>query len=522
MSSRRTILFVIAGILVVVVLATNFLPGGGAKPTPTPTTVPVVVAKHDIPPYTLLRVEDVRTAQIPANKVVVEEVFSGLREVAGLMTTTEIRAGNAIERSNVLVPDPSWLKGDMRIFSFYVSTARVLGGQLRPGHRIDLLVTRGKTDKRPAESRWLAYNLWVVGVHQASGAEVGRPTVAVYNPTPTLRGERAGSELLPVNPRSAQGASNLVVVAADRETARIIGDYLGAQQYDAWVYIIPAESGPRPVQVTPSRIDGVVFEDLNGSGEQEEDERGLDNFKVTLFDEAGAILNTYDTDSGGKFYFEGLMPGTYRLEVAVPEKYVATTPKRLTQRVGEGINYYVEFGLVQASTPTATAEPPKPPTATPTPVSTPKPSGVATPTPPPPGKATLRMSDRENGNEVLEFPKGVQDVWAVLTFSECPQNMPYTIKAYYTGKGNEEHQVGSGTWVGGSGTISVKVSAKGLTPSGNFEPGFYVTVLRTGPEDAIRDLKLWSVSSSSTTVVHKATPSPSNMDRTGSEVERQR
>ena len=521
MSNRRTILFIIAGVLLVVVLISNFLPGGGAKPTPTPTTVPVVVAKHDIPPYTLLRVEDVRTAQVPANKVAVEGVFSGLREVAGLMTTTEVRAGNAVERSNVLVPDPSWLKGDMRIFSFYVSTARVLGGQLRSGHRIDLLVTRGKTEKRPAESLWLAYNLWVVGVQQASGADVGRPTAAVYNPTPTQKGEKASSsDLLPVNPRGAQGASNLVVVAADRETGRVIGDYLGAQQYDAWVYIIPAESGPRPTQIIHSKIDGVVFEDKDGSGEQEEDERGLDEVTVTLFDEGGVTLNTYKTDSGGKFYFEELTPGTYRLEVSVPANYTPTTSNRLTQKVGEGINYYLKFGLAQLGTPTATAEPPKPPTATPTMTPTPKPGEVVTPTPPPPGTATLHMSDRQDGAEITEFPKGVQEVWAVMTFSDCPKDMPYTIKAYFTGTGNEEHEVSSGTWAGGSGKKSVRVMPTKLTPSGSFEPGFYVSVLRTGSENAIRDLKLWSVSSS-TTVTHKATPSP-NMPVTGSDVERQR
>ena len=519
MGNRRTILFIIAGVLLVVVLITQFLPStGGTKATPTPTTVPVVVAKRDIPPYTILRVEDVRTSQIPANKVIAEDVFSGLREVAGMMTTTEIRSGNAVEKSKVLEPDPSWLTGDMRIFSFYVSTARVLGGQLRPGHHIDLLVTRGETQDQSAQSLWLAYNVWVVGVQQSTGADVLRPTAAVYNPTATPKGEKADTTgLLPVNAgRAQQGASNLVVVAADRETARVIGDYLGAQQFDAWVYIIPGETAARRTPPTPSKIDGVVFEDKNGSGEQEIEERGLDEVTVTLSDEGGATLNTYITDSGGKFYFEDLKPGTYRVEVAVPAPYAPTTSKRITQKVGEGLNYYLKFGFAVPPSPTAT---PIPPTAVPA-TSTPAPTKPGeTVTPAPPGTAKLHMSDRENGPAIEGFPEDVKEVWAVMTFTDCPKDMPFTIKGYFAPKGNQEYQLSSGTWGGGSGTKSVRIMPKDLTLSSTFEVGSYVTVLRTGPENAIRDLKLWSVTTSKT-----ATPDTgdNSMDHTGSDVERQR
>lgn len=514
MSSRRTILFAIAGVLAVVVLITNFLPGGGAKPTPGPTLVPVVVAKHDIPPYTVLRIEDVRTAQVPSGKV--EDVFGGLREVAGLMTTTEIRAGNAVERSNVLMPDSSWLKGDMLIFSFYVSTARVLGGQLRPGHHIDLLVTRAGTEELPAESLWLARNLWVVGVHQSSGEDVGRPTAAIYNPTPTQKGDKGTStDLIPVNPeRARQGASNLVVVAAHRETAQMIGDYLGAQLYDAWVYIRPGQLGTGGATAVPSgRIDGLVFVDQKNPAVHDRDEAGLDDVTVTLSGEATSL--TFTTDSGGRFFFDQLAPSNYRVEVTMPEGYVNTTPMRLSLYVAEGQNHHILFGLTRPTSPTSPV--PTPTEAAAGATSTP-PKAEVTETPLPPGSVALHMSDRENGPALAEFGREVQEVWAVLEFKDF-KDAACVVKAYFEGTGNQEHQVSSFTWTGGSGPKSVRVMPTDLTSSGKFEPGVYVSLVRVGPEGTVRDLKFWRVSGNATVT----TPTPTGaIPPTGSDVERQR
>ena len=191
--SRKVILFAIAFLLLIVVIWMQISKPRGPQIAEA-ETMSVVVASHDIPPYTVLRQEDVRAMQLSPDQGI--DSFGGIREPVGLMTTTEFRSGSPIRRSEVLTPDAAWVQGDMLIFSFYVATDRIVGGQLRPGHHLDLLVTRPETRDQPAESLWLARNLWVVGVYQSSGDEVLRPTVSLPTPTPrdsTARSSSGGS-----------------------------------------------------------------------------------------------------------------------------------------------------------------------------------------------------------------------------------------------------------------------------------------------------------------------------------------
>ena len=133
----------------------------------------------------------------------------------------------------------------MLIFSFYVPTSRIVGGQLRPGHHIDVLATRGESRDVSAESLWLAENVWVVGVYQASGEDVPRPPVGapeVSDESETTGGGTLGFAQATTGSGAEQGPANLVVVAANRETGKVIGDYFGARLYEAWVYVRPGDA----------------------------------------------------------------------------------------------------------------------------------------------------------------------------------------------------------------------------------------------------------------------------------------
>ena len=499
MTRRKVVLFAIASLLLIWVIWLQI-----SKPKQPSLvkdiTIPVVVAKHDIPPYTILSLEDVRTAQLPPS--LAANSFGGLSELVGLMTTTEVRAGNVIDRSRVLMPDSTWREGEMLIFSFYVPTARILGGQLRPGHHIDLLVTRAETTDQPPQSLWLARNLWVVGVYQASGEEVERPTQVPQEATPQAQTGTGGGALsfsTSATTRSRQGAANLVVMAAPRATAKMIGDYLGARLYEPWVYVRPGQTSVE-LPTLLGRIDGFVFEDANKNRLQERDEPGIDDVTVTLYDEKGVAKDAAQTVSGGTFYFDGLETGTYYVEETDPEGYVSLTPNRLRAEVVGGQNLHIVFGDMKpapqptpestatVSAPTPTRQPPTPvPTATATPTQYGRTESGAVPT-----KlcdCSLQMSDRENGPQVRSFSQD-DEVWAVVSFQDCPENMAYTVRSTFAETGDQERMNGVSTWAGGSGTVSIKV-----TPwlADRFEPGGYTTYLRLGPERLGCDYKWWSV-----------------------------
>lgn len=387
----------------------------------------------------------------------------------------------------------------MLIFSFYVPTARILGGQLRPGHHIDLLVTRPETSSQPPQSLWLARNLWVVGVYQASGQDVLRPTAAPQELAPQAQsGTGGGALILPpsAEARSRQGAANLVILAAPEATAKMIGDYLGARLYDAWVYVRPGQTSAEPI-VLLGRIDGVVFEDANKNRLQERDEPGLDGVAVTLYDEKGAARGTAETASGGTFYFDDLETGTYYAEETDPEGYVSLTPNRLRAEVVGGQNLHIFFGDLKPAppptlVPTVVVVPPttrEPPT--PAPTATPPQEKSTTPGPVPtkPCDCDLQMSDQENGQRVSGFSQE-DEVWAVMSFRDCPENMAYTVRSFYAATGDEERVNGISTWAGGSGTVSIRVKP---WLAAEFGPGTYTTFLKVGPDNVVCDHEFWSV-----------------------------
>ncbi len=185
MPTRRLVLMLIIGILLAVVLG-SFL----VKPTEPKMveqgTRQVVVAKRIIPPYSVLKAStDLMTRTVPLSEA--GYAFSTPAELDGWFVNKELPTNSIIRTSDVLPLDPNWVAGDMLVFSFYVATDRVVGGQVRPGHHVDLLVTHPETNVEFARGLWLARNLWVVDVRQVSGGTVTRSRSATSNTrSPTM------------------------------------------------------------------------------------------------------------------------------------------------------------------------------------------------------------------------------------------------------------------------------------------------------------------------------------------------
>jgi Flp pilus assembly protein CpaB len=512
MPNRKVLLFAIAGVLLLIVIFLQMRPASDGA-TPTMTVVPAVVAKYDIPPYTILNIDHLRSDKLPASQAA--SAYGGIRDLVGLMTTTELRAGNVIRHSDVLAPDASMGSGDMLVYSFYVQTARVLGGQLRPGHHIDLLVTRPESRDEPAQSLWLARNVWVVGVQQASGEEVSRATPAVYATAEPARKDAASALVDLGAPRSTQreGAANLVVVITHREVARMIGDYIGAQLYEPWVYIRPEQSALQGTPQALGRIDGVVFEDLTNIGIQDRSERGLDGVTVSLYDASNALKASAKTASGGKFAFDRLASGEYIVEQAAIEGYSPVTPSRLHVYVAEGQNLHIVFGNQSARVAEAVA-------ATPALVAPTLPAPRETPAvAAQPGTPSLRISDRRDGPEKTAFAEPPQEVWAIVECKDCAANLPYSVVLLAGATGNQERRIGGGNWSSGSTGESFRMTPEQGTV---FQPGTYVTALRTGPPgDVQTQFKLWSVAGPGAALVPAGTPTI-RFPNTGQDVERQR
>jgi len=81
---------------------------------------------------------------------------------------------------------------------------------------------------------------------------------------------------------------------------------------------------PAPTPVKRGSIGDTVWEDLNYNGMRETGENGVKGVTVKLLDANGKVLETTVTDANGKYLFDNLNAGNYRVEVVEPEGYFAT------------------------------------------------------------------------------------------------------------------------------------------------------------------------------------------------------
>ncbi len=65
-----------------------------------------------------------------------------------------------------------------------------------------------------------------------------------------------------------------------------------------------------------------VWNDVNLNGIQDENEVGIEGVEVVLFNDMNSVVDTRYSDSSGKYTFNNLAAGTYRINVTLPENYL--------------------------------------------------------------------------------------------------------------------------------------------------------------------------------------------------------
>ncbi len=76
--------------------------------------------------------------------------------------------------------------------------------------------------------------------------------------------------------------------------------------------------------VARGSIGDTVWEDVNYNGIRDANEAGIKGVTVRLLNSAGTVIETTTTDSNGKYLFDDLNAGSYRVEVVEPSGYFVT------------------------------------------------------------------------------------------------------------------------------------------------------------------------------------------------------
>ncbi|MEL6656096.1 MAG: SdrD B-like domain-containing protein [Bacteroidota bacterium] len=74
----------------------------------------------------------------------------------------------------------------------------------------------------------------------------------------------------------------------------------------------------------PASLGDFVWEDLDGDGEQDPNEPGVEDVTVNLKDETGTVIASTTTDANGFYEFTDLVPGEYSVQFVLPGGFVYT------------------------------------------------------------------------------------------------------------------------------------------------------------------------------------------------------
>ncbi len=288
-----------------------------SPPAPPPTKTNVVVAAQDIETYTVIS----ERARLSLKEVPIEEAADAYRlveEVIGKITTRHIEKGEVISRDAAVPIEEFRYVKDMglEIISFPADFNKMIGGQLKAGHRINIYGYQGERGDRPPETTLIADHVWVVDVRAASGEEAGVPTPEAEERGPLgLRG-LAEERVVP---------ASIVTVAVEPEVALAIIQALGAEGFRAWVTLSASETvalrpTPTPVPVpmpmptpTPEAVPEPSITDFHMSdapyGSPKTDFPEGTSVVYAIFDyadmrETPVRLRVYDNE--GEMFFEGI------------------------------------------------------------------------------------------------------------------------------------------------------------------------------------------------------------------------
>lgn len=221
---NRNLALAAAGLLILAGLALTL--SSLLEDAPTEPTVVIGHAAQQIEPYTIISQDMLKAGEpIPASRALSQGAYPA-HAVVGLMSTDMIPAGSPITGIVAKPVREVRFAEDLglEIVSFSTNVDRLVGGNLRAGHLVNLYGYGKDPDSRQGFTTLIEPRLWVVEV------TAGGRDVIVETPQPDLQ---TGEYKEIVGGRSQQGT--LLTVAVQPENAFKIIDSLGAQGMSAWV-----------------------------------------------------------------------------------------------------------------------------------------------------------------------------------------------------------------------------------------------------------------------------------------------
>lgn len=203
------------------------------QPAPAVSQVPVALAATQIEPYTIITQDMLRAGEPMDASEAFERGAYPIHSVIGLMSTDQLRPGTLVTGVNAKPIDEVRFVEDLglEVVTFSAGIDRTVGGQLRPGHVINLYGYGKDAETRQAFTTLIEPRLWVVRV-SAGGQPVSSATAQPDLDTGEYR--EVGGE------RSAP--SSLITVAVPPDTAYHIIDALGAQGLSAWASLAASQT----------------------------------------------------------------------------------------------------------------------------------------------------------------------------------------------------------------------------------------------------------------------------------------
>lgn len=230
MNSRTLILVAAVGLLgvgLMLTLADLF------SPKAPEASVAIAVARRPIEPYQIITEDMINSGGQMTAREARDRALYPLGAVVGRMSTNRIPQGEPFSAANALPPEDVRFTEDLNleIVSFQAPIDRLVGGEIRPGHVINLYGT-GRNSDNEEYSVLIADRLWVVRV-TAGGGPVTQATAIpdLGDGSITYEGDVG---------RNRPGT--LVTVAVAPATAAKIIDALGAQGLAPYVTLAASQS----------------------------------------------------------------------------------------------------------------------------------------------------------------------------------------------------------------------------------------------------------------------------------------
>lgn len=202
--------------------------------------ITVAVAAKQIEPYTIITQDMIRAGESMREREAWEIGAYPADVVVGKMTADLIVPGTTITGVNAKPIEEVRFVEDLglEVVSFQAGVDRLVGGQLRPGHLINLYGFGQDKATREDFTALIEPRLWVVEV-----SNNGRPA-AFATPRPDPRSGVYGEE-----PNRRQTTSTMITVAVEPERAYHIIDALGARGLNAWVTLAANTVAEMPTPV---------------------------------------------------------------------------------------------------------------------------------------------------------------------------------------------------------------------------------------------------------------------------------